>query len=763
VWNDRVNCRLIINQIKMRIILSVICFTFPLFVSAQDSRVVLDLNGTWDFEQSENSEKPSTFSRTIRVPGLIHLANPKIEDYDKFFKGKDREFRANNSGRLVEDYTPRYNWYRKIIVIPEEYKDKKASISILKSQFVTQVIVNGFDLGSSMSCFTPIEFAIGDFIKYGEKNEIVIRTGDRRWLPKEAAGGFDAEKQYYLPGIWDDVSLVFTEELKLNRVLLLPSALEGKVIIKTSLHSLYPPQLRIHSTREDTCTIEIFIREKESGKNVGHGKFEKLAVRGRESLFEDEISIENTHLWTPEDPFLYEADIILYDKERESDRVRERFGMRDFESKGNHFYLNGEKIYLRGANITLHRFFEDPECKDLAWDRAWVTKLLTNTKNLNWNAMRICVGLVPDFWYDIADSCGLLLQNEWMYWQHHGWPEQIRKEFSDWVWADGNHPSIVIWDAINENSNEFIGRTLVPELKKIDPTRIWDVGYMGEGYHVGKADMNVELDEMDEPHLYSLKYFSDTSALIKRLERDPYFLGEFDNLYEYNSVLNTAVPQLCNEYGWIWLWRDGTPTKLTKPQFDYFCGINATPSQRREFQAYWIQIDTEWLRAERGLAGILAFTYLTNNYGFTGDWFLNPIGDLKPGITLKWLKHCFAPVGVFLNLQDQRYMKYGNHYDPGEEILFNILGVNDLSDQKSGRYSMKIIDSEGRTFSELNGIITIPAYQKKYEPVAITMPDENGGYLILLEFFEDGKTEAVLSRRYIKIGKGSFSFYDYKL
>ena len=37
---------------------------------------------------------------------------------------------------------------------------------------------------------------------------------------------------------------------------------------------------------------------------------------------------------------------------------------------------------------------------------------------MHWNAMRICVGLVPDFWYDIADEHGLLLQNEWNYWQN---------------------------------------------------------------------------------------------------------------------------------------------------------------------------------------------------------------------------------------------------------------------------------------------------------------------------------------------------------
>lgn len=76
--------------------------------------------------------------------------------------------------------------------------------------------------------------------------------------------------------------------------------------------------------------------------------------------------------------------------------------------------------------------------------------------------MRICVGIVPDFWYDLADEYGLLFQNEWLYWQYHGWDDQVRNEYTGWVWADGSHPSIAIWDAINENTDSFIGETLIP-------------------------------------------------------------------------------------------------------------------------------------------------------------------------------------------------------------------------------------------------------------------------------------------------------------
>ena len=41
--------------------------------------------------------------------------------------------------------------------------------------------------------------------------------------------------------------------------------------------------------------------------------------------------------------------------------------------------------------------------------------------------------------------------------------------------------------------------------------------------------------------------------------------------------------------------------------YNYYLGENATPEQCRELQAYWLELETEWLRSERSVGGILAF------------------------------------------------------------------------------------------------------------------------------------------------------------
>ena len=193
-----------------------IYFCLPVLF-AQSPRTV-SLNGNWEFEQSTTSVVPARFTRTIPVPGLVHLAMPRIEEYDKFFKRPDKVDAKMEHSVYQIDYTPRYSWYRKKIKLPADTKGLEAVLTIKKSQYVTQVFVNGIDMGSSMECYTPIDIAITRALRFGEENEILIKVGDRYWLPSAAAGGTDKEKEHYLPGIWDDVMISFTHKLKINRV-----------------------------------------------------------------------------------------------------------------------------------------------------------------------------------------------------------------------------------------------------------------------------------------------------------------------------------------------------------------------------------------------------------------------------------------------------------------------------------------------------------------------------------------------------------------
>ncbi len=726
-----------------------LCLSFPVNAAIEGERTVINLNGTWQFDQTVNAFPPAKFTRTIPVPGLIHLAIPGIEDYDKFFKRADQVVAKEQHNLYNIDYTPRYSWYRKSVFVAGELEGKEAIITIKKSQYVTTVYLNGMDMGTSMACYTPVEFPITNALKFGAENEILVRVGDRVWLPSEAAGGTDKEKEHYLPGIWDDVEVSFTGKVRVNRLLVLPTVAGKKVTIKAQLRNFNPAQIFYGEEMSDSVTLDIAITEKISGKMVAFKSGRFATKRDNISIAELDIPITVFTNWTPDEPFLYEANATLRNDNGISDNIGKQFGMRDFARKGKFFYLNGEKIILRGTNVTLQRFFEDPECSNLVWDKEWVKKLLvTYPKQLNWNMMRICVGIAPDFWYDLADEYGLLFQNEWLYWQNHGWDDQIQKEYTDWVWSDGSHPSIAIWDAINENWDDYIGNILIPELKKLDPTRIWDAGYMtGE---------QMALDEMDEPHPYQGRINANDPVS----EKNFYPLGNLD--YKpgiLRDIRESGSAQLVNEYGWIWLWRNGMPSKLTVDVYDYYLGKNSTPDQNWELQAYWLQLETEWLRSEPSIAGVLAFCYLANNYGYTGDWFAGNIKDLEPTPVLEWFRHAFAPAATFINLTDERYTKFIEPHLPGSTLLFNLSGINNLNKMANGTVKVKLINAKGQTFAEQSFLVKLESFQRTDIPVSLVLPADAGGYVLVAEF-TPGNGQTVISRRFLKIGKtGNYIYY----
>jgi hypothetical protein len=714
------------------------------------SRTTISLNGTWQFDQTPFGFPPMHFTRTIPVPGLVHLATPKIDDYDKFFKRADKVEAKDQHNLYNIDYTPRYSWYLKYVNIPKELEGKEAVITIKKSQYVTQVYVNGMDMGTSMACYTPVEFPITKALKFGAENEILIKVGDRVWLPSEAAGGTDKEKEHYLPGIWDDVMLSFTGNFRVNRLLVLPSVANKKVTVKAQIRNFKSAQIFYGDAMSDSVTLEFSITEKLTGKVVATKAAKILSKRDNLTEVQLEIPIQNFTNWTPDKPFLYHATATLKTDKGISDETIKQFGMRDFTRKGKFFYLNGEKIILRGTNVTLQRFFEDPDCGNLVWDKEWVKKLLVEyPKKLDWNMMRICVGIAPDFWYDIADENGLMFQNEWLYWQNHGWDEQIRKEYTDWVWSDGNHPSIAIWDAINENWDNFIGNILIPDLKKLDPTRVWDAGYM--------SGDQMTLDEMDEPHPYQ----GVVNWIQPGANRDIYPLGNLDfNPGIMQEMNNASSAQLVNEYGWIWLWRNGSPSKLTVEVYEHYLGKNSTPEQNRELQAYWMQLETEWLRSNPNIAGVLAFCYLANNYGYTGDWFDGNIKDLKPTPTLDWFQHAFAPAATFINLTDERYVRMTKAHEPGSNLIFNLAGINNLNQPSNGKVKLSLFDSKGKVVSHQNFPVKLESFVRTDIPVSVVLPKDAGGYLLVAEFTPE-KGSPAFSRRFLKVGNlAEYSFYN---
>ena len=201
-----------------------------------------------------------------------------------------------------------------------------------------------------LPCFTPGYFDLKNQIKgKGDENELIIRVGaNPECLPPDMPRGWDFEKYLYIPGIYDSVQLILTGTPFLKNVQVVPDVASHTVRAVVELEA---------KDQAGEAKITAKLREARSGRTVGSTDTAFLPLAQRQvGKTEVCLSLPDAHLWSPEDPFLYE--MIL---ETGADSVAVHFGMRSFrfDPGSGRAILNGKPYFMRGTNVCIFRFFED--------------------------------------------------------------------------------------------------------------------------------------------------------------------------------------------------------------------------------------------------------------------------------------------------------------------------------------------------------------------------------------------------------------------
>jgi len=670
-------------------------------------RHIISLNGTWQIAEGKKDIVPKSFHHTIQVPGLVSLASPSFINVGPKLKNRDSLFQYDT---LREAF-----WYRRIFMVQGSIP-AVAILKISKAMFGTKVFLNGKDLGEHLPCFTPGFFNVKDVLKTGE-NELIVRIGSsRNSVPLSIPNGFDFEKERYIPGIYDNVELILSGTPYIINVQAVPD-ITGKQL---------RVQLNISNSGGATNSKTGFtIREAGSKKMVGQLNKEVNLPGGNNDIVDVMIPIKNCHLWSPEDPFLYTLEVST-----DADETSTRFGMREFhfDTITKKAVLNGKPYFLRGSNVTLYRFFEDSACKDLPWNSTWVRKLHKSFKQFHWNSLRYCIGFPPEAWYRIADEEGFLIQDEFPIWYGGtgwcSWPKELHadelvKEYTEWMQDRWNHPSVVIWDASNETvcNNGKTDETgdAVSKVRSLDlSNRPWDNSY----------SQSRETGDVFESHPY---HFQDPKFQLKDIARA-------DIIPQGNNYLNTGkYAVIINEYGWLWLNRDGSPTTLTKELYKNLLGENSTTAQRRHLYAMYTAAETEFWRCHRNAAGVLHFTALgySRSDGQTSDNFINVEKLQYQKEFLKYIPDAFAPSGLMLD-------EWGNEIETGKTHEFRIIAINDFEPVWKGRVRLQIMRDKKVINGQSSNLI-IPGYGQETLVISCVTPQKSGLYTVVALLEMEGK------------------------
>ncbi len=336
-------------------------------------------------------------------------------------------------------------WYRYELTPKDEWKRKRIVLDFQGIMLVGDVYLNGKRIGGTDYGYLGFDIDLSKLLKWGQPNEIAVKAdtqnpSNSRWFTGA--------------GLYRDVNLIVT-----NKNLFFPRhplfiRTEGNKEVKIKAEIINQQKV---AKGQSAAKMPVGVRILDAdGKVVAEQKNDiHFNAKWRDREYElPSISLENAKLWSPDSPYLYTAEVTLYDSEGNiADQIKEPFGVRTIEivpQKG--LLVNGKKVLLKGyANHhTLGALGA------AAYPRA-IEKRLKLMKEFGMNHIRTSHNPYSEDFLKLCDKYGILVVDElydkWLT-QYAGgrvdWESLWQKDVPEWVKRDRNHPSVVMWSLGNE-------------------------------------------------------------------------------------------------------------------------------------------------------------------------------------------------------------------------------------------------------------------------------------------------------------------------
>ena len=489
-----------------------------------------NLNGLWDYAIRPKGENNiGEFDGKILVPFCVESSLSGVQKY----VGKDNEL-----------------WYKREFEVPSKWKGKRVLLHFGAVDWKCDVWVNGIKVGSHTGGYTPFSMDITQALKK-KGNKLMVRVWDPTDQGEQPCGKQHVKPHgiWYTPvtGIWQTVWLEPVNENHIVDLKIVPDIDNHKVTIKPCI-----------SNASNDFAVEVIVYENE--KPLASAK----SINGEEI----EVAMpENSKLWTPEDPFLYNMQVTLYQGNKVVDQVTSYFAMRKFSTAKDEngivrLMLNNEPIFMFGPldqGWWCDGLYTAPCDEALAYD-------VQKTKDFGFNMIRKHVKVEPARWYYHCDRLGVIVWQDmpsggrgpgWVTDRYFDGPLSRRtpeseatykkewKEIIDYLYSV---PSIGVWVPFNESWGQFKTPEIVEWTKSYDPSRLVNPASGGNHYPVGDI---LDIHNYPDPEMY---FYDATRATV---------LGEYGGIGRKVEG-HTWVPST----GWGYVEYD-TEEKVTDTYVEY--------------------------------------------------------------------------------------------------------------------------------------------------------------------------------------------------
>ncbi len=360
-------------------------------------------------------------------------------------------------------------WYRKHFTLDKEDEGKIAVLRFDGVYMEAEVWINGSQAGVHKYGYTPFWFDITSLLNPpGEPNVIAVKVDNigrnTRW--------------YSGSGIYRNVYLTLTRPLHVavwGVYVTTPEVSEDSAVVDVAV--------TVRNDGNSPATADLRIRISDpGGRTVGEAETSTLLDTEYDETVKARITVENPDLWSVESPDMYRVGITMETNDETVDEYTQPFGIRSIDfSAEKGFLLNGKPVELRGGS--LHH--DNGLLGSAAIDRA-EERRVEIMKAGGYNAIRCSHNPPSEAFLDACDRNGMLVIDEFSdIWEAPKNPQDYSRFFKTWwkkdqtdmVLRDRNHPCIIMWSIGNEilekndTSGLRIGKQLAGRFRELDPAR----------------------------------------------------------------------------------------------------------------------------------------------------------------------------------------------------------------------------------------------------------------------------------------------------
>ncbi len=382
----------------------------------------MSLNGDWGFAFDDANEGLTKRWNAATLPNARKIVVPYC-------------FESRDSGIQDTSFHPVF-WYERTFEVPKSWAGKHVLLHFGAVDYRASVWLNGHFLGGHEGGGVPFSFDVTEAVN-PRSNKLTLRVedpptdksiprGKQYWEPKSKAIFYTRTS-----GIWQPVWIEATGSHHLDYVHV-TAGQDGTATFHGGLDSNpgHPLRLAIDVLSEGTV--------------AGHAE-----AATTEDRVDAKLTIASPQLWSPDSPKLYELRYTLSDDTGAIDTVQSYLGFRSIGLEKNRITINGKPVYLK---LLLDQGYW-PESILTPPSEAAIVKDIDLMTAMGFNGVRKHQKIAdPRFLY-WADKRGLLVSGEIADTQEFN-EDAVRRTTAEWlaeVKRDYNHPSIVIWNAINES------------------------------------------------------------------------------------------------------------------------------------------------------------------------------------------------------------------------------------------------------------------------------------------------------------------------